>query len=296
MGADSMTVVREGNRNKTYANANKVFEIPGLRMAVMTYGLGALGRRSIAGLVDEWIAKRPPYEKAGTSYTVEQVGRDLGDFVFGYHRRHRALIAAEIQKSQATALRGESDTAAGPTEYDPLDWTTGLVIGGYQPNSPFPWLWRWEEPAGEGIDKGMTQTRPHEGADGEHGPISGLDYWGDTRALNRLVKARDDALFSTLEFRELLTRDSIFEDIVAEHEWDVIYEGMPIKDAADLAQFMLQVGVGFEHFRQGTPGVGGELDIVVITPSGLHWHERKALTRALAPRITSRVVDDAPKI
>jgi len=294
MGADSMTVVRDGSRTKTYANANKVFEIPGLRMAVMTYGLGALGRRSIAGLVDEWIAARPAYEKGPN--TVESVGRDLGEFVFDHHRRHLAYIAEQTRESQAAALRSETDAEAGPTKFDPLEWTTGLVIGGYQPQSPFPWLWRWEEPARQGVAEGMKQMRPHEGEAGEHGPPSGLDYWGDTRALHRLVEARDEALFVELVRDGMLTRGPDFEDVLEEHRWDVLYEGMPIKDAADLAQFALQVGVGFEHFRHGTPGVGGELDIVVITPSGLHWHERKALTKALAPRVISRAIDDDPKV
>jgi len=291
MGADSMTVVRDGRFTKTYANANKVFEIPGLRLAVMTYGLGALGRRSIAGLVDEWIAKRPAFEKSN-AYTVNDVGQQLGEFVFGHHRRHREFIEEQTRKSQATALKGED---AGPTLYNPLEWTTGLVIGGYQPGSPFPWLWRWEEPAHPGVYEGLEQIRPHEGSAGEYGPPSGLDYWGDTTALERLVEGRDKNLLSSLEDRKMLTRSEDFEDIIEEHRWDVLHEGMPLKDAADLAEFALKVGVGYEHFRKGTPGIGGELDIVVITPSGLHWHERKALTRALAPRIIAPAIGDVPK-
>ncbi len=41
----------------------------------MTYGLGALGRRSIASLVDEWNTGRSGYEKR--RYTVEEVGDAL---------------------------------------------------------------------------------------------------------------------------------------------------------------------------------------------------------------------------
>ena len=289
MGADSMTVVRDGPLSKTYANANKVLEIAGLPIAVMTYGLGALGRRSIASLVDEWNVTRPGYEKR--SYTVEEVGRDLGRFVFEHHRRHRRLIQAEAEASQARALVGGSAESEPekPFEFKPMDYLTGLVIGGYQPGSVYPWLWRWEEPVEPGVDGSLEQTRPHEGEEGEHGPASGLDYWGDTRAVERLIYGHDRHLLADLEQTGALTRRDGLEEVVRLHRWDVVYEGMPIQDAADLARFVLQVGVGFEQFREGTPLIGGEIDIAVVTRSKVHWYERKQLARALAPQPSPRL-------
>ena len=294
MGADSMTVVRDGPMVKSYANANKVLEIPGLPIAVMTYGLGALGRRSIASLVDEWNSLRPAFEKQ--KYTVEEVGRHLGKFVFDHHRQHRELVKAEAQAGQARALRGEADSESDkPFEFKPMDYTTGLVIGGYQPGSVYPSLWRWEEPVEPGVDGALEQTRPHEGASGEHGPRSGLDYWGDTRAVDRLVYGRDKYLFDDLKRHGALQQADQLDDTLRSHRWNVVYEGMPVQDAADLARFVLEVGVGFEQFREGTPLIGGEIDIAVVTRSGLHWHQRKALTRALAPKLFLRPEEDDPK-
>ncbi len=116
-----------------------------------------------------------------------------------------------------------------------MDYLTGLVIGGYQPGSVYPWLWRWEEPVEPGINGSLEQTRPHEGQEGEHGPSSGLDYWGDTRAIERLISGHDRRLFADLEQSGALTQRDGLEDVVRMHRWDVVYEGMAIQDAADLA-------------------------------------------------------------
>lgn len=58
----------------------------------------------------------------------------------------------------------------GPAEdeepFDPLEWTTGLVIGGFQHNSRFPHLYAWEEPARPGHAEGLQCVRPHQGREG----------------------------------------------------------------------------------------------------------------------------------
>lgn len=287
MGADSMTVVRDDvGMVKTYANANKVFEIIGLPIVVMTYGAGALGRRSIASLVDEWMQARPAFEKR--RYTVQEVTQSLGEFVFGKHREHRTLMQQQAEETQARALRattGEGERAAvDPIEYNPLEWTTGLVVGGYQPDSVYPWLWTWEEPERPGVAAGLQLAVPHEGQLGEHGPASGLHAWGERHALDRLILGFDPSLVAKLENADLVKTGPAFDTIAADHGWGIVYEGMPIQDAADLTRFLLQVGVGFERFREGTPQIGGELDIAIVTRQVVHWSDRKALTRALAPR------------
>jgi len=296
MGADSMTVVRDSAMVKTYANANKVFDILGLPIVVMTYGAGALGRRTIASLVDEWMQQRPAFEKG--PYTVEQVARDVGEFVFERHRAHREFLQRHAEESQARALRASTDAeraAIELIEYNPEDWVTGLVIGGYQPKSVYPWLWTWEEPEGPGTGSGLQLARHHEGESGEHGPESGLNIRGDKHALDRLIKGYDRAFIDALREAGLLETGERFEAIATELRWNVVFEGMPIQDAADYVRFLLQVGVGFERFGEGTPKIGGELDIAIITRHVVHWFDRKALTKALAPRSMPGRIDSDPK-
>jgi len=288
-----MTVVRDGVRSKTYANATKVFDIPGLPIAVMTYGAGALGRRSIASLIDQWIVNRPSFEK--TNYTVEEVARNLGQFIFERHREFRESVSKAIEESQKRALSPEPKASEEQYAFNPLEWTTGLIIGGFQPNSMYPWVWTWEEPARPQITAGLCNARPHEGENGEHGPESGLDYWGETKALDRLVRGHDPALLTAITKSGSQMPASKLSELLDQHRWDVIYEGMPIKDAADLAKFVLEVGVGFHRFDQGIPQVGGDLDIAIITRRGVHWADRKQLSRDIAAGSPFRVVNEDPK-
>jgi len=179
LGADSMTVVTDGPATKTYANAVKIFEVPGLPVGILTYGLGSLGRRSIGILIDEWSANQPSFAKKG--YTVQEVAESVGSFVFERHRLFRDKMRLILEENQKHAL--ENGTPESAPLFNELDYATGLIVGGFQPDSMFPWLWAWEEPARPGVSNGLTQVRPHEG---ENGPVAGLDYWGETHSLDRL--------------------------------------------------------------------------------------------------------------
>lgn len=212
------------------------------------------------------------------------------------------MIRAEVERMQVEvlAVKGTGFAHASVAPFDPADWMTGIVVGGYQPNSFFPWLWTWEEPARPGVGKGLQWARAHEGPSGEDGPASGLDFWGGTRALERLVHGYDRQLLERLK----IGMSNDFEEnqlplILEESRWKIVLEGMPIQDAADLARFILQTGAGYEHFGEGTPQIGGALDIAIVTPSTIHWFERKPLTKALAipryPLATKPAPGDKPK-
>jgi len=170
------------------------------------------------------------------------------------------MIRAEVERMQVEvlAVKGTGFAHASVAPFDPADWMTGIVVGGYQPNSFFPWLWTWEEPARPGVGKGLQWARAHEGPSGEDGPASGLDFWGGTRALERLVHGYDRQLLERLK----IGMSNDFEEnqlplILEESRWKIVLEGMPIQDAADLARFILQTGAGYEHFGEGTPQIGG---------------------------------------
>lgn len=281
MGADSMTSVRASSQTKYFSNADKVFEISGLPIVAMTYGQGAVGRRSISSLVEEWADQRPAYEKEG--YTVEQIARDLCDFVFSRHREFREFLRSETERHQAEALAGAASDDNVP--YDPLEWITGLVIGGYQPNSRYPWLFTWEEPDRTGLQSTLSCVRPHEGPDGRDGPVPGVNYWGATAALDRLYRGFDGELVAAI--RPLLQEPAKLEsaeELAEKHRWPIVFEGMPLQDAADMVRFLLEVGCGFERFKEGIPQIGGELDIAVVARRKIHWPTRKPMTSALSLR------------
>lgn len=283
MGADSMTALRvvETDLSKSYAHAEKVFDLPNLPIAAMTYGLGAIGRKSIGILIDEWSEKRPAFEKR--LFTVREVAESLGTFIFSQHRIFREQIEQNVRRQQDEALSNPTaGREKGPIEFVPTEWTTGLVIGGYQPDSYFPWLYAWEEPERPGVATGLTCVREHEGSEGEDGPEPGLDYWGDTAPLERLYRGLDPLLLAHL--LEHIRPGSIeaVSEAFEKHRWPIIFDGMPLKDAVDLAKFMLEVGCNFGRFGEGLANVGGETDVVVVTRQKVFWPHRKALGAALA--------------
>ena len=285
MGADSTTYVRDSALEKTYFNATKLFELPGMPLAVMTYGLGGFGRRSIGSLVEEWSQRNMSY---GPDYAVEKVARDLTDWVFERHQKYRQDVERALEEQRALRLAQQEPSGEAGGEVPPderevpefTDWTTGIIVGGYQSNSVFPYLFVREDPPLPGTPTGLHEPRPHEMVgDNDEGPEAGVDWWGNREALHRLVDGYDPALMKGLGLD-----DESFKETAAKHHWAVVHEGMPAQDAVDYAKFLLQVGSGYERFKAGQPLVGGESDIAVVTRSGVHWDSIKPLTGALNKR------------
>jgi hypothetical protein len=291
MGADSMTTVSAGNQLVSYANANKVHQIDELPIVAMTFGLGGLGRRTVQSLIAEWCEQRPDYEASG--YTVQGVASDLFDWFFSRHAPF--LEATRTQMDQVREIqrqckeKGEAMPPGVPEvpipQFDPLAWRTGLIVGGYQPGSHFPWLYAREQPNWPGASDQIIDVRPHQvQSDGSDlGPAHGVNWWGIGTAVFRLVKGYDHEIFGKLRAQGLVAAsDANLANALGSSEWPVAYEGMPIKDAAELVRFLLSVGSGYEQFKAGLALIGGGLDIAILTRKNVYWYSRKELTEAMA--------------
>jgi hypothetical protein len=56
----------------------------------------------------------------------------------------------------------------------------------------------------------------------------------------------------------------------------IIIAPMPIKDAIDVAEFLVQTTINFSKFSPGASTVGGPIDIAAITKhEGFKWIKRK---------------------
>ena len=60
--------------------------------------------------------------------------------------------------------------------------------------------------------------------------------------------------------------------------WPIIYQGMPIQDAIDLAVYLVNVTIGHSRFALGPPVCGGQIDVAAVTSRGFHWIKRKDWT------------------
>jgi len=58
----------------------------------------------------------------------------------------------------------------------------------------------------------------------------------------------------------------------------IIFESMPLQDAVDFAEFVLNMTIGASRFEVGSPVCGGPIDLAIIRPDvGFKWYKQKSL-------------------
>lgn len=109
------------------------------------------------------------------------------------------------------------------------------------------------------------------------GPI----WAGQTDVIVRLMKGFDPRL--NLSDLEPETVRKILERLQA-CQYVIRFEKMPLQDAIDLAIFLARATIQMQRFSDGilcTPGdvqgVGGPIDVAIITPEGFQWIQKKEL-------------------
>jgi hypothetical protein len=289
MGADSTTYVTEPSiKPTTYDHAEKVFQLLSLPVIAMTYGLASIGRRSIASLIAEWNEDNSnAYGRKG--YTVEALASDISRWLYGRHKKYVDELEAEWQRRQLSITGDPAAIAADPAAYasQPFNrslYKTGLVVGGHQPTSFFPHLFAWDSET-----NALVSVREHEGVQGCEGPRPGADWWGLSTSVNRLVQGIDRELMLDLVDGGYLkvppANDADawehFWAIISKHQFQVAYDGMPLQDAVNLTKYLLKTACGFERFTAGMTRIGGEIDIVVVGRTGIHWSNLKQLSAAM---------------
>jgi|GEM_PF-2794893 len=114
---------------------------------------------------------------------------------------------------------------------------------------------------------------------------------GQTDAWTRLVKGYNPKLSKHNWFREveIITVDSLDSTIVdttteteklnlRDLRYDIRYDLMTLQDAIDFAVFIVRATIEAQRFNQASvQGVGGAIDVAVITADGFQWVQRKKL-------------------
>jgi len=109
----------------------------------------------------------------------------------------------------------------------------------------------------------MTEEMP----DGKTGSLVG----GQVDVYTRLIKGYDPAVFSIPCFE---SAQSALENV----RYDIRYDFMSLQDATDFAVFIVRATIEAQRFNQkAVQGVGGAIDIAIITPKGFRWIQQKNL-------------------
>jgi hypothetical protein len=256
LAADSASTVVMQNPDGTagvlnvYNNANKVFNIvKGLPIGAVTWGIGSIGNASISTLMKDF---RELLMSSGSGdrsinpkkYTVREVAHQLHQFIF-----------------EDRYLRTFDDWPAKPQ--------LGFIVAGYSAEGQMAEEYRMEAVNGESA--GPYPVRKDEEA--------GVAWSGQGEAIQRLLLGYGANLRSVLRDNLGVPEGQIepaLQVIQQALNLPVVFTAMPLQDAIDLAEFLVDLTMKVSRFSPGQPTVGGPIEIAAISKhEQFKWIARK---------------------
>jgi len=232
-----------------YDNANKIFNLrKGLPIGAITWGAGSIGQASIATLAKDFRRKitsnqENEFNIDPQNYTIKEVAEKFKKFIYN------DLYINEFK-----------------------DWkdkpSLGFMIVGYSSGATLAEEWRID--IINGSCDGPNQVRDQK--------TSGLTWNGEPEAITRLYLGFGSAMPQILKEAGLEDDkiNKIIELCKLRLTVPMVTPPMPIQDAIDLAEYLVETTVKFSKFAPGAPTVGGPIEIAAITKhEGFKWVKRK---------------------
>ncbi len=230
----------------TYDNATKLLRVKGQsHVGAVTYGVGAIGQ------------KEP---RTAHSY-IPEIEQELGNpgrlSVQEFSSRLSKFFLKKWQEQKMPSIPGQ-DMVFLVGGYDE-GATYGKVFDIYIPSRPSPFEW-------------------HSGP-GEFGCV-----WGGQREYaDRLIQGFEDRLldlakgFLSLDDQK---REGLRLHLKAQLQAPVPFAFLPLQDCVDFAIFLIRTTITMQHWLLGLRGVGGAIDVAVITQTedGLKEIQKKKIT------------------
>ena len=236
---------------------HKVFQVG--QVGVATYGWAFLLGRNIAGHMADFVRDLPADQQLGPREAAERVAE---------------FFAQRLEQHFSEDL----DPRPGLGEY-----ALGFLVGGYGANGPSSY---------EVTVPGPTVTQlPAEGG----GP--GAVWRGQTDVVSRVVKGIDAVLLASLAVAEDKARPlAELTPVLAQMEYVIPFDNLNLQDAIDLATFLIRTTIDAQRLTNGTvgsigswPGVGGPIEIAVITADGFAWVQRTELQGERPAGVAERI-------
>ena len=256
LAADSASSVQGGLVTKTgdsgpsgvlkvFFNATKVFQVRDLPVGVLSWGAGSFRARTVASLVEEFENRKQVRKICRNNLSVKDLTGDFWDFML----------------NKSAELLPDMPKNARPK--------TGFVICGYSGEEFFPDEYVTIIPS-----EHPKRLRHSIGGN----PDFGANWYGATDAIVRLHHGRDDRLFGLLRNHGLSDDQvvEIMEEVREDFQYQVLFAAMPLGDAIDYAEFLVQTTINRFRFVMGAELCGGAIDVATITrKSGFEWIRRK---------------------
>lgn len=260
LGADSASVLAgsvsspQGEQEgiiKIFQNARKVFQIGDFPIGALTWGQAYIGSRTVESLVRQWEHDNNWSSRALLSRTssepvsVRNCADSLRQFLASVHENEYGKLPVE-QRPQL-----------------------GLLVAGYSDSSFFPELWRFVLP--QDSTTGVHNQRP----DIEGQPDFGASWFGQTDAIVRLHFGHDDQVPEVLSQKLGLDVQTLREALLP-FQYQVPFPVMPLQDAIEYTNYLLNVVIGRYRFVLGPELCGGQVEIAAITEGEFSWICRKS--------------------
>jgi hypothetical protein len=225
-----------------YYNAEKILPIArGWPIGVAICGDGAIGSSSLSNLMKEFETRlsQKSTRLDRAHYTIKDVVLRLGEFLEDFATTHET-----------------------PTN-------TTLIVTGYSAGDDLPQTWNLRLTGGK-ISEAATIWDRH---------AYGVNWDGQGACIHRLLM--DLELPSRQSEPISDARAFKAHKDVEGHSVDspvLVTPGMPILDAVEIAQFLMETSITFERYRadQDKRTIGGPIDLAVVTQhNGFRWIQRK---------------------
>lgn len=249
MGKIKGPVTEQEGVLKTFYNAKKLLQIGNFPIGVLTWGNAFIGPRTLESLVREW--EHDNHWESGEQY--KQKHRDS----FSVRKCAEGLL-------QHISRVHEDEFADLPQEQRP---GIGMIVAGYSEGEFFPEIWRFVVP----VDDDVHNQRP----DIAGKPDFGASWFGLTESIVRLHFGRDERVIKIVSEKFNIPEIEV-QDALKPLQYPVPFAQMPLQDAIDYVNYMVNVVIGRYRFVLGTEFCGGEIDIAAITQRKFNWISRKS--------------------
>jgi len=256
LGVDSaVTVPASGGVAKVYENAEKIFQLGSRPIGIATYGLGALGTRSIGSYIREFEVKKSD-EILKTKDQVKDVVEAFRQF---FMEAYRDTVIRSIEASGVSFEQVSLEQRAS--------LTLGFIIGGFSNGAYLPEVWHIALPSHDQPSSGILMR--------EQGSF-GTNWFAMFEPIRRYIKGFDPALLQeVLNFIGVSRGGAItpaeqqqIQAILQKYEYQIPYAAMPLQEGIAHTQFLVELAINHYRFAVGANVVGGRARIGRVTYNG----------------------------
>lgn len=231
-----------------YNNTNKLFNIvKRLPIGLITWGAGGIGSASISTLVKDLRKELSSKGKLDRkAYTIEDVAEKVKHFMFD---EQYCEAFEDWEPKQRPSL--------------------GFVVAGYSSGATMAAEYRIAVENGECSGPSAVRSETD----------LGISWHGQGEPIQRLIFGCSSHLGNTLREKLGVPEEQIepaMRTIAQSLQVPLAHPAMPIQDAINLAEFLVDVTIRYHQYIPGAPTVGGPIEVAAITKhEGFKWIRRK---------------------